>query len=65
MEVQRPDLIISTEKTKQKIVEARGDVLFIDVISVLNNSLRNRSTQVKGEKNKQTQTNEISKSKTN
>ena len=29
MEVQRPDLIISTEK-KQKIVEAPGDVLFID-----------------------------------
>ena len=30
MEVQRPDLIISTEKTKQKIVEAPGEVLFID-----------------------------------
>ena len=35
MEVQRPDLIgqylgSATEKTKQKLVEARGDVLFID-----------------------------------
>ena len=35
MEVQRPDLIgqylgSTTEKTKQKLVEARGDVLFID-----------------------------------